>query len=1028
MKNFALPGIVILPLCLWASELPVPRMRLDFDSAMPSGAKVDKADFVPGYRGKAAHFSVNKHNNIKFDGKLTAFDNGTIAFRVKPDLPLYRKTQRTILNIGGVAKELQGVNFSIDGGALAVPVLRCENIRWQPGKFHHIAYTWKLNQADKDFPFRYDVALYVDGRAVAMRTVNRRPIPAGTVTLGAYPVPEYGRPQLFELDGCIDDLEFYNTALTPGEIAAVSKSNAVEISAPQKEKAFRELRSSGNKHPYILQGNGGFTTLTSATRIELMLPRKPHPNDYVAAGELKKYLTKMLNARVVLRRNLTRNCDFRFFISARAAKEGGVSVPEKAEHDEVYIRIGKDHCVLAGDPESGALNGTYTILEHFGVRWYSAGESGEFVPAVKELAVPHGCWRHVPFFQMRRIQLAAPRDYCKTVSSRDLNDWGRRNRLNLGTYAKFHRMVAPHLDKIIPESEFAAHPEYFGMDDRGVRDIPSRNRLNPCTSDPAVVKRIAEHAVSLLKKNPSARYFSIEPIDGGGWCLCERCRKLDVVPGNYTDRIITLANQLTAEIEKAFPKENKAARFFAYQGYANVPEKAVADGNLQVEVTRGTPELIRAWAKYVKNLQRWDYNGWFTFKWGPMPLSLLPEKIKLLKDNHYTGGYFDEGVASVLSLGQPFYYIEAKLMWEPDADLNILLEDFFTNFYGKAAGMMRKCFDLLEVETRRCKSSDDINTEYNRNIFQPYIYPPGMWRKLLAWSKEAMQCVQDDPIRLNRVRTARMTYLLADVARDALIAAQYAADKKHPFHDYIRSRREINAGQLLEAVKLAGLLGINKVRGNCEPGTPEAIVAAWAYLLQIDITPFAEIFYPGTGVSSNQNKKEWQLAFQDEFSRNELGADWKIIRGNWQIKNGALSGRGDAVYINRKFPGDQKLEFDAWVNPDQSPCDLDGILGDMDMSPYGNKGYLFAFGTYGNNFSKINRNKTQILKIPSPVIKPGKKHHIVCEKSGNTLKWVIDGKCVANYKEPFQALTGSYIGFYIDSAGQIDNVKVYTRK
>ena len=298
---------------------------------------------------------------------------------------------------------------------------------------------------------------------------------------------------------------------------------------------------------------------------------------------------------------------------------------------------------------------------------------------------------------------------------------------------------------------------------------------------------------------------------------------------------------------------------------------------------------------------------------------------------------------------------------------------------------------------------------------------------MLALSKEAMLLCAGDPIRLARVKTARMVYLFSDVARDALIAKQYAAEKKHPFHAYIRSRSKINAEQLLEAVRLAQELGITKVRGNCEPGTPEAMIAAWAYLLQIDITPFAEIFYPATRVSSNQNKKKWQLAFQDEFNRNELGADWKIVRGNWQIKNGALSGRGDAVYINRKFPGDQKLEFDAWVNPDQSPCDLDGILGDMDMSPYGNKGYLFAFGTYGNNFSKINRNKTQIVKIASPVIVTGKRHHVVCEKSGSNLLWKIDGKVVATYQEPFQSLNGNYIGFYIDSAGQIDNVKVYTR-
>ena len=114
--------------------------------------------------------------------------------------------------------------------------------------------------------------------------------------------------------------------------------------------------------------------------------------------------------------------------------------------------------------------------------------------------------------------------------------------------------------------------------------------------------------------------------------ICENCKKLDYVPGNYTDRVMTLANQITLSLEKAFPNQGKAARFFAYQGYVNLPVKTKAVGNLQVEVTRGAPYLVTNWAKYVKNLQRWDYNGWFSFKWGVLPTFMLQEKIRLAKE------------------------------------------------------------------------------------------------------------------------------------------------------------------------------------------------------------------------------------------------------------------------------------------------------------------------------------------------------------------------------------------------------------
>ena len=40
---------------------------------------------------------------------------------------------------------------------------------------------------------------------------------------------------------------------------------------------------------------------------------------------------------------------------------------------------------------------------------------------------------------------------------------------------------------------------------------------------------------------------------------------------------------------------------------------------------------------------------------------------------------------------------------------------------------------------------------------------------------------------------------------------------------------------------------------------------------------------------------------------------------------------------------------------------------------------------------------------------------------------MIDGQTVADLQDAFKPLAGEYVGFYIDTAGQIDNVRVYTR-
>ena len=1004
---------------LFAAALPAPVLRESFEGA--TSGKFAGIVYTAGKKGRGAHFSVNRHSHIKLDGKKINGDRGTVSVWVKPDWPLKRGNMRVLLNIGGPAKELQGVNFAIDGDNLTVPGLRINQLNWKKNVWNHIAYTWKLNQSDKNFPFRYEIAVYVNGKGRAKRIINFRPVPASIITLGAYPVPEYGRPQLFELEGTLDEFSLFDKALEPEEIAVLA--GVKKAVAPMTEKTHVQKMKTGRVKPFVLEGKGGFVTLDKKTYIEIILPAKPLSSEVAAAYDLRSHLQEITGGRISVRKNLTSQKGYRIFIGSAAG------LKEKFSHDEIYIEINQNKCILAGDRENGAAHAIYSLLEHIGFRWFDTGKEGRFVPVQKKIVLPLGKWRYTPLFAMRRIQLSAPYDYKDKLKVRDLDEWGRRNKLDLGNYARFHKMVAPHLEKIIPESMFSTHPEYFGMDDSGKRDVPGRNRINPCTSNPDVIRLFQQKAVELLKKTPWAQYFSIEPIDGGGWCLCRNCRKLDVVSENYTDRVITLANQITEALEKAFPGEGKAARFFAYQGYVNLPARTRAKGNLQVEVTRGAPELVSGWAKYVKNLQRWDYNGWFTFKWGPMPLSVMPEKIIMAKEYHYSGGYFDEGVASVLSLGQPFYYIESKLMWNPDYDLKLLLDDFFSKYYGKTAAPMRQCFELIEKETFRSKSREDMFTEYNRNIFQPYIYSPALWEKCLKLCAEAEKTAAGNPVILRRIKLTEMTYLFADVARDALIAKQYASEKNHPFHSYIKRKSKINAARLLKAVKLARTLGVSKVRGNCEPGNLEAIIAAWAYPLQINIAPFYEIFYPSSPrkTVSNNNKGAWKLVFEDNFNRKDLGKNWKIIHGNWKIENNSLSGRGDAIYINKKFPGDQKLCFEARIAPGGTACDLDGILADKKMERYGNSGYLFAFGTYGNNFSKINREKVQILRIASPVIQPGKTHRIVCEKSGNLLRWSIDGKVVAEYREGFRTLDGEFIGFYTDAGGVFDNVKVYTR-
>ena len=175
----------------------------------------------------------------------------------------------------------------------------------------------------------------------------------------------------------------------------------------------------------------------------------------------------------------------------------------------------------------------------------------------------------------------------------------------------------------------------------------------------------------------------------------------------------------------------------------------------------------------------------------------------------------------------------------------------------------------------------------------------------------------------------------------------------------------------------------------------------------------------------------WMLQFSDSFDRAEMGGDWNVIAGTWRIENGMLSGGApgapteSSIVCAKKFPGSQRLEFDAVTN-DPRPCDLSGTLC-VDERGY-SSGYFFGFGSEWNAFSRLLVRGSQ-AKQWDTVITAGKLHHVVCELDANTLKHIVDGKEVMTHTvdAPLKGEWHQMVGFYIYSTGKIDNVKVYTK-
>ena len=81
----------------------------------------------------------------------------------------------------------------------------------------------------------------------------------------------------------------------------------------------------------------------------------------------------------------------------------------------------------------------------------------------------------------------------------------------------------------------------------------------------------------------------------------------------------------------------------------------------------------------------------------------------------------------------PPLYLAAKIMWDPMLDVDALLDDYFTRFYGPAGDAMRRHFDRLE----RAYTEADYHTGNTLDI--PHILTPAVMRDLEQSLRSAEQ-------------------------------------------------------------------------------------------------------------------------------------------------------------------------------------------------------------------------------------------------------------------------------------------------
>lgn len=455
-------------------------------------------------------------------------------------------------------------------------------------------------------------------------------------------------------------------------------------------------------------------------------------------------------------------------------RAGNAQIPNGLDNDGfVFRKIGDGQLQIAGASPRGTAYGVAEFLERYvGVRWLLPGELGVDVPSSDDLKVPLEELREEPAFLSRDLGPL-------TFAEPSARQWAMDNRL-------YNRVDSTHgMRKLFPVTEFGeSHPEFYPMVD-GKRLIPppgprfrgdrSHYLWQPNFTAPGIVDAAVARIDSFFHENPEQSSFSLGLNDGNA-AFDQSPESLKRRPGrknsmryeDVSDDYFLWANEVAAKVTKLHP--DRWMGTLAYREITDPPSAEI--GVHERLVPYMTQDRLRwidpkqkeldqsrtkAWAQQAKSL------GWYDYQYGAsytVP-RIYPHVMKeALKWAHDNGVRFY--VAELYpNWGEgPKPWVLAKLLWNPEQDVDALLAEWYERMGGKAAApKLAEYFALWEsfwtqniLESKWWHDRGPYLSYYDKRYLAAV---PQEWiAKCDALLEEAVQ-LSDDGVRRERVKFLR---------------------------------------------------------------------------------------------------------------------------------------------------------------------------------------------------------------------------------------------------------------------------------
>lgn len=363
------------------------------------------------------------------------------------------------------------------------------------------------------------------------------------------------------------------------------------------------------------------------------------------------------------------------------------------------------------------------FLEQLGVRWYHPYEDGTVIPSAATIEVPEQELRKEPAFPYREFTY-----YGWMRSDKQGIHWFKR--LKYGTsyaYKNNHTTWAI----VGPEIQRERHPEYYAKTKDGKIIGGYRDLGVPLLSSESLRKTSLNFLDKTFAAYPQLQAMSLGMPDGFTRIDAHDAERWVQTEGgpsakysNYVwDYWLDMANRL---------KEVRPDKYLACLAYSTylAPPSTVdkLPENVAVTICYGSAflhlptsnELLDMRGRWLdmltsRKLYVWDYYRFYAEGRPRYPVvytKQLQKDMQMLHGvcegkfveiyPHYSGP--DRGRLAAPGLSHLLHYLQGKLYWDPDLDLEALLSEYYELYFGPASAEMRAFYEFAEEAWMRPES------------------------------------------------------------------------------------------------------------------------------------------------------------------------------------------------------------------------------------------------------------------------------------------------------------------------------------